>query len=103
MLILICLAAVPLGVLAASSPAVAQTSSTTHAVDFEAMVVERMDLAHMAAEDLAAVYTFRFRGQLWTRVEGHRNAVLVCGPADAVEAAQALAGKLDVERPVPQD
>ena len=103
MLILICLAAVPLGLLAATSPAVAQTSSSAKATDYDALVVERFDLAHMAAEDLSAVFTFRFRGQLWTRVEGLRNAVLVCGPADAVEAAQAIAGKLDVERPVPQD
>lgn len=103
MILLICLVAVPLGALAATSPAAAQSSSVSKATDLDAMVVERLDLTHMAADDLSAVLTFRFRGQLWTRVEGHRNAVLVCGSEEAVGVARAIRAKLDVERPTPQD
>jgi len=97
------LAVLPLGALAASSTSAAADSFARSATQrsgsdqqLEELEVARVEVLHMMPSDLEHLLEFRFRGALWTRVEPQRGAVLLCGTADMLATAAAIAAKLDV-------
>ena len=106
-LIVTLLAVLPLGLLGSTAQAeqsiTVQQAGISASVDqnqvehpYQTQVVERLQLRHMGASDLAAVLIYQYRGTLWVHVEGRRNGVLISGEPELVEHAKAMTSRLDV-------
>ncbi len=66
---------------------------------YQTAIVERAQLQHMMADDLASILQIHFRGELRVHIEHFRNGVLLSGQPDLVKAALGIAVKLDVAAP----
>lgn len=113
-LIVSVLALLPLGIHASaqSSAPTDLAVSTLYAVDavqapaqepvpyYQTAIVERAQLQHMLADDLASILQIHFRGELRVHVEHYRNGVLLSGQPELVKAALGIAVKLDVAAPI---